>query len=209
MHERRMRDGALTIGEQWALPDPSHSHISLFPSHPLPSLPTCATSPVPGGGWISGGASSERAGHCRVRHCLAAPRPTTPPSPSPPPSDAARRSPRPPLRSAVVHAPVPAPELEDGSRGGRRLWCCVATHWFVYSSAPVPLTYRPSPSTVMPLTCSTESRRFPCRFHLLSPFPILLHHRRLAPSPLRKHTAAKLAIGHRRFGTRETPSEQV
>jgi hypothetical protein len=85
MHERRMRDGALTIGEQRALPDPSHSHISLFPSHPLPSLPTCATSPVPGGGWISGGASSERVGRCRVRHYLAAPRPTTPPSPSPPP----------------------------------------------------------------------------------------------------------------------------
>jgi hypothetical protein len=131
-------------------------------------------------------AAAERAGHCRVRRCLAAPHPTTPSSPSPPPSDAARRSPWPPTRSTVVHAPAPAPEVEYGCRGGHRLWCCVATHWFLYYSALVPLTSQPSSSIVMPLSCSTGSRRLPCRFHLLShlPAPHLAPIPATVPSPL-------------------------
>jgi hypothetical protein len=81
---------------------------SLVSSPPLPSLPTCAAPPVPGGRWISGAASAERADHCWVRRCSAARRTTMPPSPSPAPSDAARRSPQPPPRSAVAHTPAPA-----------------------------------------------------------------------------------------------------
>jgi hypothetical protein len=138
-------------------------------------------SPLPG--WM---AVAEGANHCRMRRCSAAPRPTTPSSPSPPPSNAARRSPWPPPRSTVAHATAPALEVEYGSRGDRRLWCCVAIHWFLYSSAPIPLTSRPSSSTVMPLSCSTRKSSPPVQFHLLShlPVPHLAPIPATVPSPL-------------------------